>query len=189
MSWVLGLPTVNAALNGISAVLLLLGWRAIRTGRTRLHRILMLSAFAVSTLFLTSYLVYHFSAVSPRFPGAGWARRAYLAMLVSHVVLAAALLPLVLWTLRRALRGQFEAHRRLARWTFPIWLYVSVTGVAVYIVLYVVYGATPTLRGNAQQAAMAVPCGNYNVVSWGAGPAIHGFAGAGKTAGFPLSRK
>lgn len=158
MSWVLDLPVVNASLNGISAVLLLLGYVAIRRRFVRRHRALMLSAFGSSTLFLISYLVYHFAAVSPRFPGEGWSRRAYLAMLISHVVLAAALVPLVLVTLKRALWGQVEAHRRLARWTFPIWVYVSVTGVAVYVTLYVFHDARPTLRENAHTfPAQAVP--------------------------------
>jgi len=147
MNWVLHLPLLNASLNALSAMLLAAGYRAIRNGHVRLHRRWMLSAFCVSTLFLASYLTYHLLAESPKFPGQGWVRPAYFAMLISHVVLAAALLPLVLTTLILALRGRFEKHRRMARITWPIWMYVSVTGVAVYVVVYLVYGLTPRLRG------------------------------------------
>ena len=135
----LHLPAVNASLNGVAAVLLLAGYSAVRAGRRELHRKLMLSAFVVSAAFLACYLYYHFAVAAgkpTRFNGAGWSRGAYLTLLLSHTVLAAVNLPMVLRTLWLAHRERLAAHRRLARWTFPIWLYVSVTGVAVYVVLY-----------------------------------------------------
>jgi uncharacterized membrane protein YozB (DUF420 family) len=130
------LPSVNAVLNTASAVLLLAGWRLIRRGRRRAHRRAMLAALATSALFLVSYLVYHFEAGSVRFAGRGLVRRVYLSILLSHTVLAAAIVPLVLVTVVRALRGRFEAHRALARYTLPLWLWVSVSGVVVYWMLY-----------------------------------------------------
>ena len=130
------LPTLNAALNTASAVLLLTGWWLIRHGRRDAHRWAMLAAVATSTLFLASYLAYHFEVGSVRFTGQGAIRTIYFATLVSHTVLAAAIVPLVLTTLTRALRGRFEAHRALARYTLPLWLWVSVSGVVVYWMLY-----------------------------------------------------
>ncbi len=130
------LPGVNAALNASTAVLLAIGYRLVRTGHRSAHRAVMLSAFALSVLFLASYLWYHAHAGTTRFPGRGWVRPVYFAILGSHTVLAAAVVPLVLVTLARGLRADFPAHRRLARWTFPIWLYVSVTGVVIYAMLY-----------------------------------------------------
>ncbi len=130
------LPTLNAFLNATSAVFLALGYRFIRRGEIRRHKAAMLAAFATSTLFLVSYVTYHLNAGSKHFTGTGWVRGAYFVLLASHVVLAAALLPLSTTTLVLALRGSFSKHRRLARWTFPIWMYVSVTGVIVYILLY-----------------------------------------------------
>ena len=135
MTWQ-DLPTLNAALNTTSAVLLLTGWRLIRRGRRDAHRRAMLAALATSTLFLVSYLAYHFQVGSVRFTGQGPIRTVYFAILVSHTVLAAAIVPLVLLTLTRALRGRFEAHRALARVTAPLWLWVSVSGVVVYWMLY-----------------------------------------------------
>ena len=130
------LPTLNAALNATTAVLLLTGWWLVRRGQKRAHRAAMLAAVATSALFLVSYLVYHFEVGSVRFRGQGALRAFYLAILASHTVLAAAIVPLVLVTLARALRGRFDAHRRLARVTLPLWLWVSVTGVLVYWMLY-----------------------------------------------------
>ncbi|MHC4063246.1 MAG: DUF420 domain-containing protein [Planctomycetota bacterium] len=130
------LPTVNAVLNGLAATLLILGYVAIRRRRIRLHRGLMLAAFTTSTAFFTCYVIYHIVAGSRPFTGQGWVRPVYYTVLFTHVVLAAALLPLVLVTLIRALRRRYEAHRRLARWTWPIWMYVSVTGVLIYLALY-----------------------------------------------------
>jgi len=130
------LPTLNASLNATAAVLLVAGYLMIRRGRREAHRRLMLAAFTVSTLFLVSYLVYHFEVGSVRFTKTGPIRTLYFAILISHTVLAAAVPPLAVLALWRALRGRLEAHRRIARWTLPIWLYVSATGVAVYWMLY-----------------------------------------------------
>lgn len=133
------LPLLNASLNATSAVLLVAGYTLIRRGHVRWHRAAMLSAFAVSTLFLISYVVYHANAGSRRFPGQGAIRTVYFAILITHVILAAAVPPLALITLARGLRGRFDRHVAIARWTFPIWLYVSVTGVIVYLMLYQMY--------------------------------------------------
>ena len=130
------LPTVNALLNGTAAVLLAIGWTCIRRGRIDAHRRCMLAAFTASCLFLVSYVVYHAQAGSRPFTGQGLARSVYFAILVTHVLLAAAILPLALVTLRRALGGDYVRHRRIARWTFPVWMYVSVTGVVIYLMLY-----------------------------------------------------
>ena len=130
------LPAVNAALNSISATLLTAGYRHIRRGNVAAHRACMAAAFGVSTLFLISYLVYHYHSGSRPFPHSGWIRPVYLSILISHVTLAAAVVPLALMTLYRAWLGQFDRHRRIARWTLPVWLYVSVTGVIVYLMLY-----------------------------------------------------
>jgi uncharacterized membrane protein YozB (DUF420 family) len=130
------LPGVNAALNTTTALLLLTGYVLIRRGRRRAHRAVMIGAFGVSVLFLASYLWYHAHAGVMRFPGVGWIRPVYFAILLSHTVLAAAIVPLVLVTLARGLRADFSRHARLARWTLPVWLYVSVTGVVVYVMLY-----------------------------------------------------
>jgi len=140
-SWVSSLPAVNASLNGLATVLLVAGWSFIRRRRVEAHRACMGAALATSALFLTSYLVYHWYAGSTPFPGTGWVRPLYFFVLITHVVLAALVPPLALVTVWRALKGRFEAHARLARWTLPIWLYVSVTGVIVYLMLYQVYGA------------------------------------------------
>ena len=133
---VAALPALNALLNGASAVLLASGWLAIRRRRIALHRACMLGAFSVSVLFLISYVVYHALAGSRPFPGQGWIRPVYFAVLLTHIVLAAAMVPFVLTTLYRALAADFLRHARLARLTLPVWLYVSVTGVIVYLILY-----------------------------------------------------
>lgn len=130
------LPALNALLNATSALLLVVGWLLIRAGRREAHRRVMLGALAVSAAFLASYLVYHFQVGSVRFQGTGAARTLYFAILISHTLLAAAVPILALITLSRALRRRFERHRAIARWTLPIWLYVSVTGVVVYWMLY-----------------------------------------------------
>ncbi|RMF20219.1 MAG: DUF420 domain-containing protein [Deltaproteobacteria bacterium] len=130
------LPTVNALLNATATVLLVLGFRLIRSGRRSAHRRAMLASVAVSALFLVSYLVYHWQAGATRFTGTGAIRSLYFTVLISHTVLAAAVPFLVGATLWAAWRGDFARHRRRARWTLPIWLYVSVTGVAVYLMLY-----------------------------------------------------
>lgn len=133
------LPALNAALNATSATLLVIGYRLIRRGRVHQHRRVMLGAFSASTLFLISYLVYHANVGSRPFPGHGPIRTVYFAILISHVVLAAVILPMALITLTRALRERFDRHRRIARWTLPLWLYISVTGVIVYLMLYQMY--------------------------------------------------
>jgi putative membrane protein len=130
------LPALNAFLNGASAVLLTTGWLAIRRRRIAVHRACMLGAFCVSALFLVSYVTYHALAGSRAFAGQGWIRAVYFAILVSHIVLAAGMVPFVLTTLYRALGADFPRHVRLARLTLPVWLYVSVTGVIVYWMLY-----------------------------------------------------
>lgn len=134
-------PPLNAGLNGASAVLLTTGRLFISQKKVRLHRACMISAVVTSSLFLISYLYYHAHVRSVHFPGTGWARQVYFAILISHTVLAVAVVPLVLLSLNYGLREKFDRHRRFARWTFPIWLYVSVTGVVVYVMLYQIYGA------------------------------------------------
>jgi len=130
------LPHLNAALNAISTAFLVSGFYFIRARRIQAHRRAMLGAFVTSMLFLTSYVVYHAQAGSKPFPGTGLLRTVYFAILIPHVLLAAGVLPLVLVTLRRGLRRDDARHRRIARWTLPIWLFVSVTGVVVYVMLY-----------------------------------------------------
>lgn len=130
------LPLLNASLNGSSGVLLVLGYVLIRTGRIRMHRAAMISAFIMSSLFLVSYLIYHANVGSKPFPGQGPVRTVYFIVLISHVILAAAVPPLAVITLVRGLRSRFERHVAVARWTLPIWLYVSITGVVVYVMLY-----------------------------------------------------
>jgi uncharacterized membrane protein YozB (DUF420 family) len=127
---------VNAALNSLSAALLLTGYRFIRAGNRSAHRTSMLAACGSSTLFLMSYLVYHFHVGSVPFKGQGLIRPVYFTILISHTILATAVVPLAVITLIRGLQENFVKHRRIARWTFPIWLYVSVTGVIVYCMLY-----------------------------------------------------
>jgi protoheme IX farnesyltransferase len=130
------LPALNAILNGLAATLLALGYALVRRGRRTAHKRCMLAALAVSALFLVSYLVYHANVGSRPFTGQGPIRVVYYAILITHVTLAAAVLPLALITAARGLRSQFDRHVRIARWTLPIWLYVSVTGVVVYVMLY-----------------------------------------------------
>ena len=130
------LPTLNASLNAISGVFLLVGYVLIRRRRINAHRNAMLGAFGSSTLFLISYLVYHANVGSRPFGGHGPIRIVYFAILISHVILAVAILPMAISTLSRGLRGRYPEHKRIARWTFPTWMYVSVTGVIVYLMLY-----------------------------------------------------
>ncbi len=133
------LPHLNASLNAVSCVLLLAGFYFIWRRRAAAHRACMLGALAVSGLFLVSYVVYHYNYGSVRFGGQGLVRPVYFVILVTHVLLAAAIVPLVALTVRRAVRGEFARHRRIARWTYPLWLYVSITGVIVYLMLYHLY--------------------------------------------------
>jgi protein SCO1 len=136
MDWILRLPALNATLNATAALLLLRGYYQIREGRRGQHRRTMLAAFGVSVVFLISYLVYHFNVGSKRFEHEGMLRNVYISILLSHTVLAALVPFLAVVTLRRGLKNDLRRHARLARWTFPIWLYVSVTGVVVYFMLY-----------------------------------------------------
>jgi putative membrane protein len=133
------LPALNAVLNATSAVLLAAGYLAIRARRVHVHRACMTAAFVTSMAFLTSYVVYHLHAGTTRFPGKGWARPLYFGILGTHTLLAALVPFLALATLTLALRGRFARHARLARWTLPTWLYVSVTGVVIYAMLYHLY--------------------------------------------------
>lgn len=139
---VAALPALNATLNATGAALLTAGWVLIRRRRIAGHRACMVGAVVVSSAFLVSYVIYHSMAGSRPFTGQGWIRAVYFPILISHIVLAAAMVPFVLTTLYRALTGDFTRHAALARWTLPVWLYVSVTGVVVYWLLYRVYPAT-----------------------------------------------
>ena len=130
------LPLVNAWLNGTSALLLAAGYWFIRQRKVTAHKTCMVTAFGVSSCFLVSYVIYHYHAGSKPFGGHGWIRGVYYPLLISHLILAALIMPLALTTLYRAWRGQFARHRRIARWTLPVWLYVSVTGVLIYWMLY-----------------------------------------------------
>lgn len=135
------LPTLNAILNSISAILLTIGFVFIRQKNIKAHRTCMIGAFATSTLFLISYLVYHYNHGATGFPGQGIARFVYFTILITHTTLAVVIVPMVFITFARALRERFDRHRKIARWTLPIWLYVSVTGVLVYLMLYHLYPA------------------------------------------------
>ena len=133
------LPLLNATLNGIAAILLVTGYLFIKQGRRRQHQWCMLGALTTSALFLVSYVTYHLHAGSRPFPGQGPIRVVYFAILITHVILAAVIVPLALLTAVRGLRSQFDKHVRIARWTFPVWVYVSVTGVVIYLMLYEIY--------------------------------------------------
>ena len=130
------LPALNACLNSISTILLGAGFYFIRRREIARHRMSMIAAFVCSCLFLTSYLIYHYHVGSIPFTGQGWIRPVYFTILITHIVLAATIPPLALITLYRAWRGQFDRHKRIARWTWPLWMYVSVTGVVIYVMLY-----------------------------------------------------
>lgn len=130
------LATVNAGLNGLALTFLASGFYWIRRGDIRRHKVSMLCACVTSALFLTSYLIYHWQVGSVPYTGRGWVRPVYFAILISHIGLAALIVPLAAVTLTRALRGSFERHRQIARWTWPVWMYVSVTGIVIYWMLY-----------------------------------------------------
>ena len=130
---------LNATLNGTSAVLLACGYAAIRRGKRAVHKRFMLSAFTVSAAFLISYVIYHIRVGHVAFQGQGWIRPVYFTLLLSHTILAAVIVPLVLITVRRAWLERFDKHRVIARWTLPIWFYVSVTGVVIYFMVYQIY--------------------------------------------------
>lgn len=129
------MPAVNATLNATAATLLVLGFAAIRSGRREVHKRLMVSAFAASTVFLMGYVVYHYAHGDTPYQGAGPMRTVYFTVLVSHVLLSIAMLPMILATFYLAARRRFSVHKRLARWTLPVWLYVSITGVVIYFML------------------------------------------------------
>ena len=139
------LPTINAILNAITGILIVIGFVLIRRGRIAAHHTCMIGAVISSSLFLICYLLYHvvFKAGVTRFVGTGWVRTLYLVILTTHTILAIIIVPFVIVTLTRALRGQFLRHRAIARWTFPMWLYVSVTGVIVYLMLYHIFPSRP----------------------------------------------
>jgi putative membrane protein len=130
---------LNASLNGISGVLLACGYAAIRAGKRDVHKRFMISAFAVSSVFLVSYLAYHYRVGHVLFQGQGWIRPVYFVLLTSHTILAIVIVPLILITLRRAWVEKFDKHRAIARWTLPLWFYVCVTGVIVYLMVYQIY--------------------------------------------------
>ena len=130
------LPAVNASLNALSGILLVIGYTLMRLRRIELHRKFMIAAFTASSLFLICYVVYHAQVGSVRFTRGGFVRPLYYTILITHVALAITVVPLAIITLSRGLKGRYPQHRRIARWTFPIWLYVSVTGVLVYVLLY-----------------------------------------------------
>jgi len=134
-------PAINATLNGSSAALLLAGRWFISRGRVGIHRAFMIAALVTSTLFLMSYLYYHAHVGSVHFQGQGWSRPVYFSILITHTILAVVIVPMVIVTLSRALRERFDRHRAIARWTFPLWLYVSVTGVIIYFMLYHLFAA------------------------------------------------
>jgi putative membrane protein len=133
------LPLVNACLNGLSTLFLSLGYYFIRKGRQIAHRNCMIAALTTSTLFLVSYLTYHFNAGRTVFANPAWFRPIYLVILLTHTVLAVVILPLVMMTVSRAFRSRWDLHKRIARWTLPLWLYVSVTGVVIYLLLYQIF--------------------------------------------------
>jgi putative membrane protein len=134
-------PVIDASLNGTSAVLLLVGRGFIKRGRMAAHRATMIAALASSSIFLACYLYYHWHVGSIHFQGQGWSRPVYFSILISHTILAAAIVPMIIITLSRALRERFDRHRAIARWTYPLWMYVSVTGVIVYFMLYHLFAA------------------------------------------------
>lgn len=130
------LPTLNASLNSLSAILLLAGYLSIKNGKPELHKKLMISALIVSSAFLTSYLIYHWHVPSKKFPDLGWIKIVYFFILIPHIILAIVMVPMILKTFWHAFRGEWVAHKKIARITFPIWMYVSITGVIVYFMLY-----------------------------------------------------
>jgi putative membrane protein len=136
MNWLHSMPAINATLNGLSGVFLLIGYALIRRKRIAAHKRFMLSACGTSLLFLACYLTYHYFAGTTRFAGQGWSRPVYFTILISHTVLAVTIVPLAIISVINGLKMRVEKHRRIARWTFPLWMYVSVTGVLVYFFLY-----------------------------------------------------
>ena len=144
------LPAVNACFNGASTILLTLGYIFIKRGRQNAHRNCMVGALITSTLFLAGYLYYHYNAGSTRFENPQWFRPIYLVILLTHTILAMAIVPMVLITVLHALRNNWESHKKIARWTWPIWIYVSITGVVIYLLLYQIFPQAPTNHGNLE---------------------------------------
>jgi putative membrane protein len=138
-------PKINATLNFLSAALLLIGYIYISKGNQRAHRNCMVAAFCTSSLFLVCYLYYHYHARSTKFLEPAWFKPIYLVILVTHIILAVAMLPAIFATFLYALKGRFETHKKFARWTWPVWMYVSVTGVVIYLLLYQIFPQTPQL--------------------------------------------
>lgn len=130
------LPSLNASLNGLSAILLLAGFAAIKKGNQTLHKRIMVAALVSSTTFLTFYLIYHFNVGSVPYPHRDWRRPLYFSILIPHVILAAGMLPFIFLAVRHALKGRYEKHKKLVHWVWPVWMFVSVTGVIVYLMLY-----------------------------------------------------
>ena len=160
---------LNATLNATSAILLAVGYAAIRAGKREAHKRFMISAFLVSCTFLVSYLVYHYRVGHVVFKGQGWIRPVYFALLISHTILAVVIVPLILITLRRAWLERFDKHRLIARWTLPLWLYVSITGVIVYVMVYRIYN--PSLRASSSIPSVSFPadCSYGHEPLWPAG--------------------
>ena len=151
------LPAVNACLNSTSAVLLTIGYTLIKRGRQNAHRNCMIGALISSTLFLACYLTYHAYAGGTRFQNPQWFRPIYLAILLTHTLLAAAVVPLVFLTLTPALRQRWDRHKRIARWTWPVWMYVSITGVVIYLLLYQIFPQHDGNRLPAEEASATSP--------------------------------
>jgi putative membrane protein len=149
------LPAVNAFLNGTSAILLTAGYVFIRKKKKEAHRNCMVAAFITSVLFLTCYLIYHYHTGRTEFRDPQWFRPIYLVILISHTILAVAIVPLVLVTLHRAVKERFELHKKIARWTWPVWMYVSVTGVVIYLLLYQIFPQHAKRHTPAEQRAVA----------------------------------
>jgi putative membrane protein len=149
------LPAVNAFLNGTSAILLTAGYVFIRKNKKEAHRNCMVAAFVTSVLFLTCYLIYHYHAGRTEFRNPQWFRPIYLAILISHTILAVAIVPMVLVTLNRAIKERFELHKKIARWTWPVWMYVSITGVVIYLLLYQIFPQHTAKHLPAEQRASA----------------------------------
>ena len=183
------LPALNAVLNGTSAVLLTIGFAAIRRRRVHLHRACMLAAFITSILFLASYVTYHLHAGTTRSIGQGWVRPVYFTILGTHTLLAALIPPLAAVTLAFALAARFTRHARLARWTLPAWLYVSVTGVVIYVLLYWIYPAAEAPRRAvataAAQAMAANPIASASESARGGSPAVPPGSSAARNAARP----
>jgi putative membrane protein len=151
-------PTVNSILNGTAGLLLIWGWWAIKQDRRDLHKKVMLAAFGVSAAFLASYLYYHFHYASVRYQGSGWIRPVYFFILITHIILATANLPFILRAVFLALKGRYAEHARLARWVWPVWVYVSITGVLVYFMLYI--WIDPSLQQPSLSIPDLIPRGN-----------------------------